>query len=195
MESDWKTYSVSPRYKVSREGLVYDTKLDRYVSQQVNTDGYRVVTIRLSDNSRKTCRVHRLVAECFLEPVEGKGHVNHKSGDKADNSSDNLEWCTHSENIQHAWDTGLLKSTPARSHKLSAAHKGKKIGAENPKSRRVLCVNTGEVFESITSAASQYGIDVGGIAAVCAGGNAGRIRRTAGKHPATGESLVWRYED
>lgn len=52
-------------------------------------------------------RVHRLVALTFLEPIPGKDIVNHIDGDKTNCRSSNLEWCTFSENSQHAHDTGL----------------------------------------------------------------------------------------
>lgn len=43
-----------------------------------------------------------MVAELFLEPVEGKLYVNHKDCDKTNNHVDNLEWCTAQENSIHA---------------------------------------------------------------------------------------------
>ena len=46
--------------------------------------------------------VHRLVADAFLPVVVGKDVINHIDGNKMNNSVMNLEWCTQSENVQHA---------------------------------------------------------------------------------------------
>nr|DAS94955.1 MAG TPA: homing endonuclease [Caudoviricetes sp.] len=53
--------------------------------------------------------VHRIMALTFL-PCPGNPKfydVNHKDGNKLNNSLDNLEWCTRAENCQHAYQTGL----------------------------------------------------------------------------------------
>lgn len=52
---------------------------------------------------------HRLVAECFLDKVEGKTNVNHIDGNKKNNIYTNLEWCTSKENAVHAFKIGLNK--------------------------------------------------------------------------------------
>jgi hypothetical protein len=56
--------------------------------------------------------IHRLVAMAWLPRVPGKDFVNHKDGNRRNNRVENLEWCTQTENNQHAWRTGLSKPMP-----------------------------------------------------------------------------------
>lgn len=72
-----------------------------------STHGYRRVTAPKGYGTFMA--VHRLVAMEFIANPENKRHVNHINGDCGDNRVENLEWCTHAENMRHARRIGLVK--------------------------------------------------------------------------------------
>lgn len=91
--------------------------------------------------------VHRIVALHFLENPRKLNEINHIDGNKLNNHYDNLEWCTHQENVIHAFRNGLNK------HSESSGV---------PK-RQVICVQTKEIFESISEASRVKNVNVESI--------------------------------
>jgi hypothetical protein len=71
-----------------------------------NGNGYLNLLLH-KEGVKKAFRVHRLVAEAFIPNPNNLPEVNHKDGDKLNNTVDNLEWCTKSHNETHARKTGL----------------------------------------------------------------------------------------
>lgn len=67
---------------------------------------YLVTTYSENGKQRNVC-VHRLVAEAFVPNPNNYPQVNHKNGNSRDNRAENLEWCTPSQNIRHAYESGL----------------------------------------------------------------------------------------
>lgn len=80
---------------------------ERFLKPGLASMGYLTVSIY-----NRTYYVHRLVAEAHMGGVLGKKEVNHINGIKTDNRLENLEWCTHGENIKHAYAIGLNYSNP-----------------------------------------------------------------------------------
>ena len=74
-----------------------------------SSNGYLLVFLK-KNNKTKSLFVHRAVATAFIPNIENKPQVNHKDGNKQNNCLDNLEWATHSENMQHAWKHHLIKN-------------------------------------------------------------------------------------
>ena len=94
-----------PRYKENKGKMQYvePREICKYVNKK---NGY--VYVQLWNNAEyKNIRLHRLVAEHFIEKIKGKEQINHIDGNKQNNRVDNLEWCTCRENIQHAYKIGL----------------------------------------------------------------------------------------
>lgn len=108
--------------------------------------GYQEVLLS-KDDRRQPMLIHRMVAEAFVPKPTGKEEVNHKDGNKFNNDYTNLEWVTPKENIRHSYDV--------LDRKLNG--------------RKVVCVETGEVFVSIKEAADKYGLKVPLIWKCCNG--------------------------
>lgn len=75
-----------------------------------NPSGRDIRVSLWKDKNPKDFLVHRLVAIAFLPKVEGKNYVNHIDGNPKNNHISNLEWCNHTENNNHAFDTGLIQT-------------------------------------------------------------------------------------
>ena len=89
-------------YEITRDGKIINKTNGRVVKPQKNGKGYLRVSI-----GGKLQFVHRLVAQKYLPNPENKPQVNHKDGNKLNNSVDNLEWSTNAENRIHAVEKGL----------------------------------------------------------------------------------------
>ena len=100
----WKDITFIPEangYEISSEGRLRNSKGTMFFGHK-DDNGYIRVCI-----NEKLYRMHILVAKAFLPNPEDKPHVNHKDGVRDNNKLENLEWVTRSENMQHAYDTGL----------------------------------------------------------------------------------------
>lgn len=160
---EWREIHDYPNYEVSNFGRVRSKEREvtqfghkknytrimkgKVLQQRKQNAGYLVVWLSV-EGKKKAITVHRLVATAF---VKGNGNdVNHIDGNKINNRVDNLEWVTHSNNIEHAY---------------RVLHRIKHL------SKRVICIETGEVFQSMRDAAQAKGINATSIGHVINGRN------------------------
>lgn len=94
------------QYLVSNKGQVFTMHKKRLMNQTENEKGYLSVEF-LKDGKRKRFKVHRLVAQAFIDNPNLYKEINHIDGNKKNNEAENLEWCSRSENLKHAYRLGL----------------------------------------------------------------------------------------
>ena len=124
------------------------------------------------NHKRQDVRVHRLVAKAFIPNPNSYPIINHKDGNKKNNNVNNLEWCTHKQNRQHAINNGLVKFY---------------YGKQNKKSRKIMqCDIDGnciKVWFGVREIAKETGFNYGNI-----------DRCLRGKRP-TAYGYIWRVAD
>lgn len=150
---EWRKVHSFPNYSISDEGRLRNDDTNHIRKNKTDKYGYEYVNLKQGGRTHSKF-IHRLVAEEFIDNPDRKPQVNHKDGNKKNNRVDNLEYVTASENMQHAYRTGLNKYTfrqPMLGHKNPHPGYGKKP---------VRCVDTGEEFESLTKCANEMDLNV-----------------------------------
>lgn len=94
-------------YVVSEDGTVTNTLTGRTLKPSLNENGY--LYVGLSKAGKLYPRsVHRLVAAAYIPNPDDKPFVNHLDANRSNPHKDNLEWCTQTENIKHAYRLGNM---------------------------------------------------------------------------------------
>ena len=135
------------KYFVSNYGNVKSIMNDnKYMAGGISRGGYKSVCLTVNGRgSTKSVRIHQQVAISFIANLENKPFINHINGIKTDNRVENLEWITASENQKHAYSIGL---------------KQKKQGKLNGMAKKIINIKTGEIYDTLTSAAKSINMHV-----------------------------------
>lgn len=104
----WKVISEDSNYSVSNLGNLINNNTKQKHKGNVIKGGYIQHHIGGKSHSKRRL-IHRLVAIEFIPNPTNLPEVNHKDGNKKNNTVENLEWCSRQENINHAFETGLFK--------------------------------------------------------------------------------------
>ena len=171
VEKNGTLYDFTGLYQVSNLGRV--RSLDRYIDTinngtpckkkvdgkilktKQNKKGYQQI-ILFKDGKRIATYVHRVVATCFIDNPNNYSVVNHKDENPSNNCVDNLEWCTVSYNTKYSH------------YKYSGNHGYYPKGSEAHHAKKVICVETGQVFGTIKEAQKYIG-QKSGICECCKG--------------------------
>ena len=148
-------------YQVSNLGRVKSlnyrgSKKEKILATNLERTGY-VRTHLCKEGQHKTIRIHRLVAEAFLPNPDHKNCIDHINTNRADNRVENLRWVTHEENCNND---------------LTRKNNGNKAVC---KCRKVMCIETGVIYNSIIEVERQLGILHSDISKCCNG-----TRKTTG---------------
>lgn len=109
--------TILKRYIITQEGTIIGKRFNKPVKFQISNKGYLKGNLYLPEISSresglKCFYLHRLVALFHLDTFSDNLQINHKDGNKINNSVDNLEMVTASQNSLHAWR--VLDSTNRR---------------------------------------------------------------------------------
>jgi hypothetical protein len=142
-------YQVSNLGNVKRvlisNGVKKNHKNNNILIPNTDRTGYYRLGLR-KNGKRKYFMLHRLVAYAFISNPKKYRCINHINGIKSDNTIENLEWCTHAYNNIHALKTGL------RIHPT---------GDNNKLSKKIIDINTGEIYNSSLTLSKKLGINRG----------------------------------
>jgi len=151
-QEQWQTIPGYENYAASTEGRIRratpgpNTHVGQIKKCFINpATGYSHTKLSGSSGKRSVC-IHRVVAETFLAPVEGKTEVTHINGNRQDNSVHNLRWQTAKEKMAE----------------IAINHYVRKIEATSPEGET-------KTYPSIKGAADVIGIHPSGISNVLAG--------------------------
>ena len=166
MKEEWRIIAIDnnlfgDKYSVSSFGRVRNNDNGKILPVYEQNSGYLIVHLSPRGNSKNGTKhrlVHRIVAMTFLADsyTEKNNEVNHIDGNKHNNSVENLEWCTRSYNLEHGYRTGLYDEGRK---KVSEKHSGQ----GNPRAKKVICIETKEVFNCIKDGAEAKNVSRQGI--------------------------------
>ena len=129
-------------YAITSCGKVWSYWKNKFLKPYNHNSGYLSVNLYSIDKSRKTCLIHRLVAEAYLSNPSNLPQVNHKDENRTHNWLNNLEFSTVSYNTNYG----------TRNKRVSQAL-----------SKAVYCIELNSYYTSITEAAKCLHISGGNI--------------------------------
>jgi hypothetical protein len=181
----WKQSKLAENYEISNLGNIRHLRRKINLNFRDNGNGYKLIGVR-ENGKGKNYYVHRLVAIEFLDNPNNYPQINHKDGNKSNNKVENLEWCSISQNIKHAYNIELKipsdkQKNVARNSILNMSEESKLKSLRNRMavlknktrkerqawaisfSKPIKCIELNRIFLSTVRASEKLGIGISAI--------------------------------
>jgi hypothetical protein len=158
-----KEIPFAPGYFCSNIGDIYSErhtrKREKLKPQTAGLRGYERVCLYINGKVKRMS-VHRLVALTFIPNPDNLPEVNHKNSIRNDNWEGNLEWCTMSYNMLHAFRegnkiamqgelNGNSKLTPKEVRQIRSMYIPRKVSTR--RLARKFNISQREIFDIVTN--------------------------------------------
>ena len=161
-------------YEVSDYGAVRSLHKDRnhyhnIMKGKIDRYGY-IVHILRGNKTKKYPTVHRLVAFAFIPNPNNYAQIDHIDGNKKNNNVSNLRWCTAKENINNPNTLSNRNVILKALRKTEEYKRSRKVGTKKAailKASHVVCIETGEWFNSALECGEKFNLDRGTILNHC----------------------------
>ena len=157
----WKVIPMFSRYEASTHGRLRSTNYKNSGKTKVlkpadGGDGYLKTMLQRDDGKYCSWGVHKWIAMTFLGEKPNRLEINHKDGVKTNNAPENLEYCTRSENLLHAYENDLMEK------KIGSKNGMSKLTEKEVKEIRDHAENSGRYYGR-KALAEKYGVSEGQI--------------------------------
>lgn len=146
-------------YYVSNYGNV--KRNNKILKKYIQKSGHCRITISIK-NKQKRFLIHRLVAQAFIPNPNNYKQVGHFDGNPLNNNVFNLYWCNQKQNINN--EISRLKISSSKNKEKNPMFGNHKSRNRN---KKVLCIETNILYDSIHNASVLTGINEGSIGACC----------------------------
>ena len=162
-------------YEVDSDGYIVSKRFGTPLKYSVSPKGYQIVNIQIN-NRPKGVAVHIADCRAFVPGYKPGLEVNHKDGNKQNNTPDNLEWVTKKENARHSVDV-----------------LGNNVGSKNHKSKAIRCLDNEGNLVNTYGSISEAAKEICGSLDYCAVKSC--IWRALTGRRKTYRGYVWQYEN